>query len=571
VTLAFLPASPETGSETSPGELFVVNRGPKGFGFWRCGRCEYAAAATEPKNLQGAKAKHRDPRSGTECSSTALRRPVHLGHLFSTDVRQIRFARPVPPSEVAGDRDEKREGFVRTLVEAVRLTAAELLEIDLRELRATWLMHGATPDIVLYDGVTGGAGYAQRVGSEIPARRLLDRVRARLDCDCAAACRKCLFDYTNQRHWETLDRRPVLEWLDALLHEAGSGDALAAIGAASWPTPSLAGLRERLAGAREVLLYAPRWLEPDQEADPMARDFVVDLLRDGKTVYVGSTESLHAFGTQPGPLRELLEHLAPWLRDGALRLFAAPRPPLLAEHFQARVMAGRSRVWLVGDGEPPLFTALLPGEVAELAFGGADAAAAITDWLGGWSEVDGAALLAREEVRFHAYQSGERRDLGFWFGALAEVTIDRLRVRDPYALNTERNRRTLARFLGEFARVAGGWPPVIEILFRDPDGSKEGDGLSAAQQDAEFRREVQAVGKPASVHLRPCPIRRTRQRDFHDRELVVEAIGPDGRRCAHRYALSGGVDRFLDERYECSVTHSFGSIDRGSPVAGQEH
>jgi hypothetical protein len=39
-----------------------------------------------------------------------------------------------------------------------------LLEVDLRELRATWLMHGTSPDIVLYDGISGRAGYARRIG-----------------------------------------------------------------------------------------------------------------------------------------------------------------------------------------------------------------------------------------------------------------------------------------------------------------------------------------------------------------------------------------------------------------------
>ena len=288
VTLAFLPAAPELGSQASPGELFVVNRGPKGFGYWRCRRCEYAVAATEPKSLHGDKAKHNDPRSGTECPSKALSWPVHLGHLFRTDVRQIRLGRPLPLLDEAVDRDERREGFVRSLVEAVRLTAADLLEVDLRELRATWLMNGSTPDIVLYDGVTGGAGYARRIGEDISIRRLLEGVRARLSaCDCAAACRKCLLDYTNQRHWETLDRRPVLAWIETLLTETGTGDALAVLGALPWPTPSLTGLKERLAGAAEVLLYAPRWLEADEGPNPATRDFIVDLLRAGKTVHCG--------------------------------------------------------------------------------------------------------------------------------------------------------------------------------------------------------------------------------------------------------------------------------------------
>ena len=325
----------------------------------------------------------------------------------------------MPEPEVADDREDTREAFVRTLVEAVRLTAAELLGVDLRELRATWTMHGASPDIVLYDGVTGGAGYAHRIGSEISARRLLEKIHDRLDCECAGACRKCLFDYTNQRYWDALDRRPVLAWLEELLREAGSGAALAALGAAPWMTPSLSGLRERLAGTTEVLLYAPRWLEADKGADPVARDFVVDLLRTGKTVYVGSAEKLPPFGTQSPELRELLEHFGPWLRDGSLRLFTGPRPALLAERFQARVMAGRKRAWLVGDGERPLFTTVLPGEVAELPLDEAGPGDEITAWLRGWQAVNLAPLVTQGEIRFRSYKSGEPRDLSFWFGPLA--------------------------------------------------------------------------------------------------------------------------------------------------------
>ena len=102
---------------------------------------------------------------------------------------------------------------------------------------------------------------------------------------------------------------------------------------------------------------------------------------------------------------------------------------------------------------------------------------------------------------------------------------------------------------------------MIEILFMDPDELQHGDLLSASQQDAALKRELQAWQKPAGVHLRSMPIRRTRQNDFHDRELVVEVIDGDGRQRTHRYALSGGVDRFLETRYECTITHTFGSTE----------
>lgn len=118
----------------------------------------------------------------------------------------------------------------------------------------------------------------------------------------------------------------------------------------------------------------------------------------------------------------------------------------------------------------------------------------------------------------------------------------------------------LAQFLAEFARITGDWPPIIEILFMNPEDLQNSDGLSARQQDAALRRELQAHEKPAGTDVRPRSIRRARQRDFHDREVAVEVIGEDGARCAHRYALSGGIDRLLNARYECTVTHSVGSV-----------
>jgi hypothetical protein len=105
---------------------------------------------------------------------------------------------------------------------------------------------------------------------------------------------------------------------------------------------------------------------------------------------------------------------------------------------------------------------------------------------------------------------------------------------------------------------------VIETLFMDPDDLQHSDGLSARQQDAGLRRELQAHEKPTGSDVRPRPIRRVRQRDFHDREVAVEVIGQDGARYAHRYALSGGIDHFLDARYECAVTHTVGSAEPSS-------
>jgi hypothetical protein len=278
----------------------------------------------------------------------------------------------------------------------------------------------------------------------------------------------------------------------------------------------------------------------------------------GKKVYLGTTETLPPFGAQPPELRGLIEHLAPWLREGVLALFSAPRPAPLAGRFAPRVMAGLNRAWLTGDGNLPLFSGLLSGDVAELT-PEEGLEGEIGAWLRRWDPVDVERLTARPEVRFHGYKPGEVRDLMRWFGPLAGRTVERLRVCDPYVLNSERNRGALVRFLVDVARIAGDWPTVIEISFKDPADLRDGDGLSAAQQETALKRELQEHGKPAGTDVRACPVRHGRRRDFHDRDVTALVVHPDGSREVHRYTLSGGIDRFMDTRYECAVTYSVGS------------
>src|SRR5690606_15179511 len=129
-----------------------------------------------------------------------------------------------------------------------------------------------------------------------------------------------------------------------------------------------------------------------------------------------------------------------------------------------------------------LFAGVIAGEIAELPLN--RSGGTVEAWLSSWQPVDVSPLLAQPEVRFRGYSTGQQRDRGYWFGPLSSGTIERLRVRDPYALNGARNRSTLARFFAEFARVTGCWPTLIEILFMDPDDLQHSDGLSARQQDA---------------------------------------------------------------------------------------
>ncbi len=202
--------------DAKQGRMFVVNRG-RGYGFARC-LCGYAVMLKNPGAhlVQVQATAHRTP-----YNQPCDRRPTQiedLAHEFWTDVLQVRLDRPIPlpanlrPEEVL----DWSISFTRTLVEAMRLGATELLGISQREIGGTArIRFFGHPEIVLYDTVPGGAGYCHILVTRHSMRALLHATLDALNCpaNCSHSCRACLQGYDNQAYWEKLNRRPVLSWL----------------------------------------------------------------------------------------------------------------------------------------------------------------------------------------------------------------------------------------------------------------------------------------------------------------------------------------------------------------------
>lgn len=136
----YAPATPTAGEIA--GRLFVVNRGPKGAGYLWCNRCEYAEPAPTSAMMgqNAVNSIHKNPRTGERCQQEELNYPFDLGHIFETDVRAIGFSAappPFPDAKNPRERDDKLEGFLRTLAETIRIAAADLLEADSRDIRAS--------------------------------------------------------------------------------------------------------------------------------------------------------------------------------------------------------------------------------------------------------------------------------------------------------------------------------------------------------------------------------------------------------------------------------------------------
>lgn len=214
------------------GRIITVNRGKQGGGFAWCKRCEHAVPARgkgpemawqQPTTLET----HINPRTGLPCGADLTQPvwPIDLAHVFETDVRALLFQGV--PRDPDGNPIEDNIGLSRTLQEALRLGAAVLLETDPRDLRALGQRLSGYPVVVLYDTVSGGAGYATRLTQEdgFRALDLLMSAREILACrnpDCVSSCTRCLNDYSNQRYWPDFERRPALAWIESILLDAGT-------------------------------------------------------------------------------------------------------------------------------------------------------------------------------------------------------------------------------------------------------------------------------------------------------------------------------------------------------------
>lgn len=183
------------------GRMFVANVGQREAGFRLCRQCG---------TLPGPSAASHPTPWGGRCSGQTV--TVHLAHVFDTHTLELRFPEPSTPPVTDTT-------FWFTLTTAFLLGASQALGIEPLDLGATYrafddALHG---QLVLYDRVSGGAGYTRAVHEELP--RVLtttwDRLAhcPNLRCDPNGSCYSCLRSNRNQFQWDRLRRGPVADWL----------------------------------------------------------------------------------------------------------------------------------------------------------------------------------------------------------------------------------------------------------------------------------------------------------------------------------------------------------------------
>ena len=492
-----------------------------------------------------------------QCAADELMRPINLGHIFETDVRAFRFATQIAAPE-PGDRDaaEFRARFVRTLGEALRMSAAKVLDADPRDLAATMQLDTNRPVAVLYDTVPGGAGYVRRLGEggAMSMSRILRKTVELLDCPagCTSTCRNCLSDYSNQVYWDQLDRIPVLAWLQSmLLTQTGAGDRRH--GATLWANSSLAALGKRLSGAAQVVFFAGSIAgSEDSGAAWSTAKFIRDLCESDpkRKIYVASA------GRLPVTLSDLstadleaAETLAKLEKEGKLSFFRLPDAAV--EKSLPRVFAngsdGRLALW-PAETNGPLLGKLLDGQQFIAPDLEDESTAEILNFLSDGQPVANSLTSIIGNVRVWDFPSGKTADLRSSFAPILEHRI-RMEIDDPYLLKDRRARKALLSFLKSL-REDGTTFEYLSLTWRENHPNDPGDPWSIQQS------EMQELlhGADFDLNLLNFNCRPFRERrGFHDRTIKARLTDTGNSDRVYQWDLSSGIGNLMDPQFEAKV------------------
>lgn len=190
------------------GEILTLNTGlveEKGKGFVLCRTCGHWHAPTSKSSFEEHKLLHNRKQS---CGGNSGQ--YHLGYKFPTDVLILRF-QGVP---------ERTEEFYASLKAAVIEAANSVVRAETGEIggftRTIKDKGEERCELILYDRVSGGAGYVRKVAANL--EDVIAAARAILDgCQCEKSCYKCLRSYENQFEHRLLNKQLIRSYLDYLL------------------------------------------------------------------------------------------------------------------------------------------------------------------------------------------------------------------------------------------------------------------------------------------------------------------------------------------------------------------
>lgn len=537
----------DVGEGASPGEMVIVNRGPKRFGYHICDYCNYAEAAPTPAPRKNP---HDQPLSGEKCPTDWLPQPIDLAHRFATDVLIIRLFDSMPDPDDNVDAVQHYESVSSTLVEAIRYAAADLLEIGAGEIRATFRRKQNRIDVILYDAVAGGAGYCKRL-IELSVLNLLKAARVRLDCPraCASSCTSCLNEYGNQRIWDQLDRNLVEPWLGSVIDSALPGP-FENLGATLWATPSLTSLAGNMAGYETINIFAPR-LGLEEDEDERSRKWLTSVMDAEVSVILYILQKPEITPMKLGATgRKTVRHLQPYIQSGSLVINVLGSLPEDMEGVVPRIWCGEigsGKAWFTGEKGVSMMRNIIPrplyqGELMEGSRAGLSA-------LKNARPIDASDFSVAMPMVVHNVRSGHRNRIAPVFRSLQGMYVEKLDIWDPYLGAGDRNRQATCRFVQALIGLAES---VKKINLVGKELDPRDDRFEPARQTrSALEHSVREIDSDVSVTI--LEHRDPNARKFHDRVIDATVIDAEGASHVIRFDLTGGIDHLLDERRDTKV------------------
>lgn len=193
--------------------LLITNRGPRDDGYAYCTKCGLIEPAAINNGQIGSI--HRKPYPDPldpDCPGGGTTTGLALGTDFVSDVLLISVSVESPLALPPGLLSTNVA--LRTVSDALTLAACRMLELDANELQAEFRpaltdagRNGREAEIYIYDTLSGGAGFARRVG-DLGVALFEESLNILEDCPdhCDGSCYRCLRSYKNKFEHELLDR-----------------------------------------------------------------------------------------------------------------------------------------------------------------------------------------------------------------------------------------------------------------------------------------------------------------------------------------------------------------------------
>lgn len=204
-------------------QLVLINKGPKDEGFDLCTKCGAIDPGTElEENKRNRKRPYKIPYNskGDTQACQHTRENIFLGNEVLTDmlVLELRLQREFINIE-REELDIWITPAITSFAEALVLAASKVLDIEFSDLKSGYRLRYEQDcilaDVYLYDSLSSGAGYANRVG-KLMSEVMQEMEKRFLNCSCDSACPNCLQHFWNQTIKQKLDRRAglqLLRWL----------------------------------------------------------------------------------------------------------------------------------------------------------------------------------------------------------------------------------------------------------------------------------------------------------------------------------------------------------------------